>query len=113
MHELSIVEALLNQCEEEAKKHKASLIDEIYIKIGRLSGVEVDLFTNTFETFKQNSALCEKSKLFVEVAELKISCKCGFEGILRENIFFCPKCEGKDLKIIEGEDLYLMKLCMS
>ena len=113
MHELSIVEALLNQCEQDARKNKAKKVDELYVKIGRLSGVEVDLFVNTFETFKKTSSFCENAKLFVEIAELSISCECGFEGILEKNVFFCPLCKGKNLKVIDGEELYLMRLCMS
>lgn len=113
MHELSIVEALIRQCEEEAKKNNASLVDEVYVKIGRLSGVEVDLFQRCFETFKENSLFCKEAALFLDIADITVACVCGFEGILENNVFLCPKCKSKDLKIIDGEELYLMRLCMS
>lgn len=52
MHELSIVESLIELCEQNALKHNAKLIKEIQVKVGRLSGVEIELFKRCFETFK-------------------------------------------------------------
>ncbi len=51
MHELSITESLLELCEEYAQ---GKIIEEIHIKIGRLSGVETSLLKRSFETFKEN-----------------------------------------------------------
>lgn len=63
MHELSIVESLIELCEENALNNKACNVQEIYVKIGRLSGIEVDLFKRCFETFKENSNICKNAIL--------------------------------------------------
>ena len=68
MHELSIVESLVELCEENALNNKACNVQEIYVKIGRLSGIEVDLFKRCFETFKENSNICKNAKLFIYFA---------------------------------------------
>ena len=113
MHELSIVEALITLCEENAFKNKAESVNEIYVKIGRLSGIETELFERCFETFKENSRLCKNAKLFIENAVLEILClKCNQTSILEKNIFKCPKCQSVDYKITQGEDLTLMRLVM-
>ncbi|MBK2001195.1 MULTISPECIES: hydrogenase maturation nickel metallochaperone HypA [Campylobacter] len=113
MHELSIVESLIDLCEENALVNNAKDIQEIYINIGRLSGVEVDLFKRCFETFKENSQFCKNAKLFIEITPLEILClKCDQKSILKENIFKCPCCSSIDYKIIQGEDLHLMRLIM-
>ena len=39
MHEFSIVNALLEMCEKNAKEHNASKITKVEIKVGKLSGV--------------------------------------------------------------------------
>ncbi|HEB9335988.1 TPA: hydrogenase maturation nickel metallochaperone HypA [Campylobacter coli] len=113
MHELSIVESLIELCEENAFAHKVKSVQEIYVKIGRLSGIEVELFRRCFETFRENSELCKNAKLFIELAPLEILClKCDQTSILEENVFKCPKCESIEYKISQGEDLHLMRLVM-
>ncbi|BEK33280.1 hydrogenase maturation nickel metallochaperone HypA [Campylobacter jejuni] len=113
MHELSIVESLIELCEENALNNKAYNVQEIYVKIGRLSGIEVDLFKRCFEIFKENSNICKNAKLFIELAPLEILClKCDQTSILEENVFKCPKCESIEYKITQGEDLHLMRLVM-
>lgn len=113
MHELSIIESLITLCEENALNNNAKSIQEIYIKIGRLSGIEVDLFKRCFESFKENSSFCKNAKLFIEFAPLEILClKCDQTSILEENVFKCPKCQSIEYKITQGEDLHLMRLVM-
>lgn len=113
MHELSIVESLIELCEENALNNKAYNVQEIYVKIGRLSGIEVDLFKRCFETFKESSNICKNAKLFIELAPLEILClKCDQTSILEENVFKCPKCQSIEYKITQGEDLHLMRLVM-
>lgn len=113
MHELSIVESLIELCEENALNHKAQNVQEIHVKIGRLSGIETDLFTRCFETFKENSNICKNAKLFIELAPLEILClKCDQTSILEENVLKCPKCQSIEYKITQGENLHLMRLVM-
>lgn len=113
MHELSIVESLIELCEENALNSNAKNIQEIYVKIGRLSGIEVDLFRRCFETFRENSELCKNAKLFIEISPLEILClKCDELSILEENVFKCPKCQSVEYKITQGQDLHLMRLVM-
>lgn len=113
MHELSIVEALMELCEENAVRENASVVREIYVKIGRLSGVEEGLFKRCFEGFRENSPLCKKAQLFIERAPLEISClSCGGRSVLEENVFKCPLCGGLELKTLQGEELTLMRLVM-
>ncbi|EIJ4041569.1 hydrogenase maturation nickel metallochaperone HypA [Campylobacter jejuni] len=113
MHELSIVESLIELCEENALNNNAKSVQEIYVKIGRLGGIEVVLFKRCFETFKENSNFCKNAKLFIEFAPLEILClNCNQTSILEENVFKCPKCESIEYKVTQGEDLYLMRLVM-
>ncbi|NDJ27877.1 hydrogenase maturation nickel metallochaperone HypA [Campylobacter sp. MIT 19-121] len=114
MHELSIVESLITLCEQNAKEQNATQISEVYVKIGRLSGIESELFKRCFDTFKLNSSFCKQAKLFIEQSELEITCfECGQNSILKQNEFKCPHCQSTELKIISGEDLLLMRLVMN
>ena len=112
MHELSIVNSLIDLCEQNAKIHNAKKITKVYVKIGKLSGIEPHFFHITFDTFKQNS-ICENAELIMNIEGLKIACfECGSISELDINEFVCPKCKSIEIKTIEGEDMMLQSLEM-
>ena len=112
MHEYSIVQALLNQCEEQAKKHNAKKITKVVVKIGVMSGVEPDLLQIAFDTFKENT-ICDGCEFIINIQKISIRCKkCGRESILEEFEYCCPECKSIDVDVIDGEDMYLMSLQM-
>ncbi len=112
MHEMSIVQALVKQCEQIADEHNAEKILEVHVKIGVLSGVEPHFFQSTFEAFKLDT-ICKDAKLVMDIQKVKIVCdKCGKESTLEENEFLCPQCQSEDVRSIGGEDMMLMRLEM-
>ncbi len=112
MHEYSIVQALINQCEEVAKENGATKVNKVICKIGVMSGVEVHLLKVAFDTFKEQS-ICEEAELVLNVQKLKLECKeCGNLFEVDEIDYCCDKCNSTKVKIIEGEDMYLMSLEM-
>jgi len=113
MHEYSIVQALLNQCEEHAAKHGATKIVKVVTKIGILSGVEPDLLQTAFDTFKEGT-ICDGAEFVMHIQPLVIHCHdCKNESTLKELVLACPKCESLNTKVVDGEDMYLMSLEMN
>lgn len=112
MHEYSIVQALLNQCEEIAQENKAEKVAKIITKIGVMSGVEIHLFQVAFDTFKEGT-ICNKAELIVNEQKLKLHCNaCGSEFEIDEIYYICKECRSLDVTVIDGEDMYLMSLEM-
>lgn len=110
MHEYSIVQSLLDSCEENARANNASRVLKVVIKIGVMSGVEPDLLKTAFDTFKEKT-ICEEAEFVINVQKVVIYCNnCEKESTLAELDYCCPHCESVDLKIIDGEDMYLMQL---
>ena len=110
MHEFSIVDSLLHLAEERAAKNNATKVTKPEIKIGVLSGVEPDLLKTAFETFKEGT-ICEEAEFIMKIQPVVIKCQtCGFEGELKKDEYLCPKCQSSEIKIIDGEDMYLMSL---
>lgn len=113
MHEYSIVQALLNQCEEHAEANEAQEITKVVVKIGVMSGVEPDLLTSAFDTFKE-STVCDTAEFVIELQPLKLRCKtCAQESETDTRHYRCPKCGNPDVEVIDGEDMYLMSLEMN
>lgn len=112
MHELAIIQDLLNVCEENAHKNNANKILKIELKIGRLSGVEAHYLHRAFEGFKSEK-MFENAELIIHTQDVVIKCEsCGFEGGIKKNRFVCIVCGGTRLKVIDGEELLLLRLEM-
>ncbi len=110
MHEYSIVQSLLKSCEEYAKRNNSKKITKVIVKIGILSGVEPYLLQSAFDTFKEKT-LCNKAEFIINHQKIVITClSCKKESTLEKNEFCCPVCQSNQIKVIDGEDMYLMSL---
>ncbi len=110
MHEYSIVQSLLDLCDENARQNKATKVTKIVVKIGVMSGVEPSLLQTAFETFKEKT-ICEEAEFIINMQEIVVKCnRCLEESTLQKLEYCCPKCESTDLNILDGEDMYLMQL---
>lgn len=110
MHEYSIVQALMSQVEMQAAKVDAIRVARIQLKIGELSGVEVDLLRTAFETFREHS-ICEHAELDIEITPARWDCPgCRrlFEAGARLQ---CPEC-ARPASLTSGDEIILQRLEM-
>ena len=113
MHEYSIVQSLLESCEEHVKENDASEVTKVIVKIGVLSGVEPALLQTAFDTFKEHT-VCNDAKFIINHQKVVIECfHCNTTSTLEKNDFCCPSCQSVKIKVIDGEDMYLMSLEMN
>lgn len=113
MHEYSIVQSLLESCEQHARENEAKEVTKVVVKIGVLSGVEPDLLQTAFDTFKEQT-ICHNAEFIMNIQKITIKCiDCNNESTLEKNEFNCPKCESVNIQVIDGEDMYLMSLEMN
>jgi hydrogenase nickel incorporation protein HypA/HybF len=112
MHEYSIVQSLLESCEEHAKQNEAKEVTKVVVKIGVLSGVEPELLETAFNTFKEKT-ICHNALFVMNVQDIVIEClDCQTTLTLSKREFTCPKCQSINIDVKEGEDMYLMSLEM-
>ena len=110
MHEYSIVQSLIESCEEHAKLNDAKKVTKVVVKIGVMSGVEPHLLKEAFDMFKEGS-ICDGCEFVMNIQKVKIECgACHVTSELEKNEYSCPQCESIDIKIIDGEDMFLMQL---
>jgi hydrogenase nickel incorporation protein HypA/HybF len=110
MHEYSIVQSLLDQCEDTAKANNATKVTKVVVKIGVMSGVEPDLLKTAFDTFKE-ATMCEYCEYIQKIQPIIVKCRdCNEDSTLTDKEYSCPKCKSIELDIIDGEDLILMQL---
>ena len=110
MHELAIVEGIIDAAVPEAKKHGATRILAIKLKIGELSGVIPECIQEYFNIAAAGS-IAESAKLVVERVPATIRCRsCGYDGVLGKRRRRCPNCEGMDFTLTGGREYYVDSL---
>jgi len=110
MHEYSIVQSLLDSCEETAKQNNSEKITKVVVKIGVMSGVEADLLQTAFDTFKEGT-MCEGCEFVINIQPVVIKCnECNTTSTLQKNEYSCPSCNSVNLDVIDGEEMFLMSL---
>ncbi len=112
MHEYSIVQALLDLVEEEAKKAGASQVERITVKVGRLSGVERELLHDAYTIFSEDH-FCKGAALELIDQRVVLHCQsCQSEHTIEKLTLACPACQSESVQVIDGEELILMQLQM-
>lgn len=125
MHEISLVQALMRQVCNIAKKNGADQVKKVVVKIGPLSGIVIDSFIFAFNAIKTEMEITQKAQLEIESGQLKYICReCGKEfeiedtekwpqsGLFAHSNTICPGCKGAKVVPIEGDDLLLLRLEM-
>ncbi len=108
MHEASIVASLLERVEAEARCRGAVAVHAVHVDVGEQSGVEVDLLTFAYETFR-DAGVCRDASLSVRRIPARWECpRCSetLEGTLR-----CTACETPG-RLAEGGDILLRTIEM-
>lgn len=113
MHEIGIMEEILNLAIENTKEKKASHIKQINVTIGKMSGVVPSALEFAFEVIKKNT-IAENATLNIELLPIICYCDSCQEKFMPEEWFFqCPKCQQFSNKIIQGKEIQLTSLEIS
>lgn len=108
MHEYSLVQALLNRIDAEARSHGASSVHRIVVCIGPLAGVERDLFSSAFDVCREGT-LCSGAELVITGEEVAWRCDACGAGIPPGSVLTCPSC-GWPARLAGGDALVLERV---
>ncbi len=108
MHELAIVEALIEQVDREL--HRAGQkgrVVELNLAVGRLSGVHSGSLRFAFELLSPGSVV-EGARMNITEPQADCRCRdCGHTEPIDELVAQCPKCGGGNVVIEGGRQLTL------
>jgi hydrogenase nickel incorporation protein HypA/HybF len=110
MHEYSIVQALVERVAAEARARRATSVHRLSVRIGELSGVEVDLLTTAYETFRERT-ICEGAELDVQMVAARWECPACGRAIRRGDLLSCPRCE-LPARLAQGDEIMLDRIEM-
>jgi hydrogenase nickel incorporation protein HypA/HybF len=110
MHELSVCQAMLAQVDEIARRHDASAVSRVVVRIGPLSGVEPALLAQAFPLARAATVAAD-AELVVEPAPVRVRCeRCGAETEASPNRLLCIACGDYRITLIGGDELLLVSV---
>ena len=105
MHEYSLVQALVERVEQQVREHHASAVHRLSVRIGELAGVDIELFTTAYMTFRERT-VCEHAALHVDVVPAVWACRSCNAAIERGRPLQCPAC-GEPARLVSGDEIML------
>lgn len=111
MHELSIVEALIDQVGHELDRAgRPGRVLRLEMSIGRLSGVNSDSFRFAFNLIAPGTAV-EAAEIVIEEPNAVCKCHtCNATTEIDDLVVQCPRCDSNDITIEGGRDLILQSI---
>ena len=110
MHEYSIVASLIDRVQQEAAAHGGSRVHRLHVKIGELSGVEIDLLKSAFDTFRERT-ICDGAELAIDTVAPAWACPSCERAVERGAILRCDAC-GRPARMIQGDEIILQRIEM-
>ncbi len=110
MHEYSIVSALLERVETEARARQATAVHHLRVQVGELSGVETELLASAYELFRERT-LCAGADLEIVPVPARWACpSCDLE-IARGEVLRCADC-AHPARLVGGDEILLERIEM-
>ena len=111
MHELSIVQTLIEQVEQEVQRSgQEGQVTRLELVIGRLSGVNSDSIRFALQMLTPGTLL-EAAEVHITEPKARCCCRaCGARSEIDEFVVECPACGNADLFIEGGRDLILQSI---
>ena len=110
MHELAICQALIVQVEGLAEERQAAWVSDVFIAVGRLSGVESALLQNAFPIAAAGT-VANDATLHIEDLPVKVHCaSCDVESEVEANRLLCSQCGDWRTKLVSGDELLLVSV---
>ena len=110
MHELSIVEALLESVQQELRARPEARLGAVQLRVGALRLIEPETLQFCFAAAVRDTPL-DGARLEIERVEAAARCtSCQTEFAVEEQWFECPACHSLEARLLRGEELDLTGL---
>jgi hydrogenase nickel incorporation protein HypA/HybF len=111
MHEMSIVQALIEQVESEIERAgQTGRVTRLELAIGTLSGVHADSIRFAFELMSPGTVV-QGARLVISQPAPQLDChQCGTVHQIPDLVMACPLCGSTDITIQGGTELLLQSI---
>jgi len=107
MHELAITQSMFDIVLREAEQAEASQVRKVNLVIGEMTGV-VDQCVRFYFDLLSRGTIAEGADLCVRMVPPRARCRnCAEVFELRPFRWTCPRCQGTELEVIAGRELFV------
>ena len=110
MHEYSIVASLIDRVQQEAAPYRGARVRRLHVKIGELSGVELELLKTAFDTFREKT-ICERALLEIDSVAPEWACPSCERTLEAGSILRCTSCN-RPARMVRGDEIILERIEM-
>ena len=110
MHEMSIAEGIIQIIEEEARKQSFSRVKQVWLEIGRFSGVETEALTFCFDAVSRGGVADGSQLEIIDIPGKAWCMLCADTVQVNERYDPCPNCGSYQLQVTGGEELRIKEL---
>lgn len=108
MHELAIMQSVVNVCEREAERQGFTRVESITLAVGAVSGIVPECLFEFFPATARGS-VAEGARITTRTIPAAIECPdCGYAGEIRG--LECPQCGGAAYRLVHGREFYIDSL---
>lgn len=108
MHELAIAQNIISAVRTALERHGGGRVLRLRLRIGELSGVEVESLRFCYEASVRDTPLAGS---LMEVERVRSRCRCPACGALFRHAKYsrtCPECGDEGGELVEGTELELV-----
>jgi len=107
MHELPVVQSLLELTLDHAARHNARRVVALNLVIGQLSSIVDDCIQFYWDILTKDT-IAAGARLNFERISARFHCRdCGAEFAFDESSLICPQCNGFHVDLIQGDEFRL------
>jgi hydrogenase nickel incorporation protein HypA/HybF len=110
MHEMSIIESLVEAVRQETQSHRDARVLSVRVRVGALRLVVPEVMESCYAAATLGTPLAG-SRLELEQIPAKARCpQCRHEFAVEEQWFECPKCQAVGGELLSGQELDLVNI---
>ncbi len=107
MHELSLMDNLLNAAKEQLAPYSVKKVTAVRVKAGVLANILPEAFQFAFETLSQGTYFAGAELQYEEVPFQAECLQCGTVFYAKNVQSVCPQCGCENYTILSGFDVFL------
>jgi hydrogenase nickel incorporation protein HypA/HybF len=112
MHELGIAASVLQEAQQEARRHPRTRLRKVKVRVGEFSGVNPEALSFSFEVLARHAGI-EPLELEIELCPRRQRCPaCQRTFTVAEYDLRCPSCGSPGTEFAGGDELELASLEM-
>ncbi|HFB66581.1 MAG TPA: hydrogenase maturation nickel metallochaperone HypA [Aeromonadales bacterium] len=110
MHEMSLCEGILQVLESESKRQGFKQVQNVWLEIGALAGVEKEALLFSFDVVTKNSIAEQAKLIIVDIPGTAWCMQCSKSVAVNQRFDQCPDCGSYQLQITSGEEMKIKEL---